>query len=70
VVGAWRAASRLCLFVVIPAKAFSAVIPAKAGIHFDFAFDVVRLAKTVSRPCVVSSAILAAESLSLLAQRK
>jgi hypothetical protein len=41
VVGAWRAASRLGLFVVIPAKAgihFSAVIPAKAGIHFDFVF--------------------------------
>jgi hypothetical protein len=47
---------------------FSAVIPAKAGIHFDFVFEA--HAKTDSRPCVFSSAVLAAESLSLLAQRK
>jgi hypothetical protein len=49
-----------------------AVIPAKAGIHFDFVFGfgLSRCAITGSRPCVFSSAILAAESLSLLAQRK
>jgi hypothetical protein len=35
-----------------------------------FAFDVWRFAKTNSRPCDVPSAILAAGSLSLLAQRK
>jgi hypothetical protein len=47
--------------------AFS-VIPAKAGIHFDSALTLARV--TGVRPCWVSSAFLADESLSLLAQRK
>jgi hypothetical protein len=49
-------------------ETFHFVIPAKAGIHLLLSFGVD--AKTDSRPCGVPSAILAAGSLSLLAQRK
>ena len=59
----------LCLFFV-PAKASRSVIPAEAGIHLLFLLIVRRFAKTDSRPCGVPSAILAAGSLSLLAQEK
>jgi hypothetical protein len=46
------------------------VIPAEAGIHLLLLLTFDGDAKTDSRPCVIPSAILAAGSLSLLAQRK
>ena len=63
-------ARRTRVLFVVSAEVSPFVIPAKAGIHslLFLIFGVV--AKTDSRPCVVPSAILAAGSLSLLAQRK
>jgi hypothetical protein len=67
---------------VIPAKAgiqfrffaFGETFPFRHSsgrwIPFGFSLDFRVYAKTDSRPCVVPSAILAAGSLSLLAQRK
>jgi hypothetical protein len=54
----------------VSAKASHFVIPAEAGIHLLLSLIFGVAAKTDSRPCVVPSAILAAGSLSLLAQRK
>jgi hypothetical protein len=45
-----------------------AVIPAKAGIHFDLSLALAR--SPCVRPCWFPSALLAAGSLSLLPQRK
>ena len=53
---------------VIPAEAPSVVIPAKAGIHFDFVFW--RLAIADSRPCVLRRPSLVAGYFLLLAQKK
>jgi hypothetical protein len=57
----------------LPAESLASVVPAKAGIHFDFVFSLSPAAlprKPRVRPCWVSPAFLAGESLSLLAQRK
>jgi hypothetical protein len=59
----------LFIFAIL-AKALYSVIPPKAGIHLLFLLTFGAIAKTDSRPCVVPPAILAAGSLSLLAQRK
>ena len=63
----------MVLVFVVPAKASIAVIPAEAGIHFEFLvfgfwFGVV--AKTDSRPCVIRPPSMAAGHFLLLAQKK